>query len=142
MDLTGAELIHRFLDSRRPAAQALLIDLRAPGAEALRRLAAARKLRIPLVAFARQVARRQFGADAAHSRDRRTFLETTCRKWFHVGAATELLQLLPMACALAEQLRAPVLLEIPEDVFAERIFGAWIPRLEQPQPDRLGLECS
>ncbi|HZP11178.1 MAG TPA: hypothetical protein VFB36_02020 [Nevskiaceae bacterium] len=140
MDLTGAELIHRFLDARRPAAQALLLDLRAPGPEALRRLAAARKLRVPLVAFARQVPRRSLGGDLAHWRDRRTFLDTSCRPWFHVGAATELLQLLPSAYALAERSRGPVLLEIPEDVFAERIYGAWIPHLRQTQPDCIELE--
>jgi thiamine pyrophosphate-dependent acetolactate synthase large subunit-like protein len=142
MDLTGAELILRFLDARRPAVQVLLVDLRAPGADALRRLAASRAQRVPLVIIGRQVARKQFSAEAHRMRDRRAFLENSCHQWFHVGAAAELLQLLPTACTLAERLRGPVFLEIPEDVFAECIRGAWIPSLRDARLPAFGSEIS
>ncbi len=70
------------------------------------------------------------GTDICQPAQTRRRLDALSKSWFHVGAAMELLELLPEVFRLAQNgRRGPVLLEIPEDVLTERIQGAWIPQV-------------
>ena len=169
MDITGAELIIRFLENRsrgrrdadvvgfipggaamRPLEHALadsalrmtrelgagilFFDF-APGlAKAEAALAGAKAQRRPMVCIAVQVRRSLIGTDACLPANTRRVLDPLTKRWFHVGAAMELLELLPEVFRLAESgRRGPVLLEIPEDVLTEVMLGAWIPRARTPK---------
>ena len=174
MDITGAELIIRFLEQpslseraaakdvanavavipggsalrvlahaledsalkRAPATDAgvLFFDFRTDLAQAADVLADARTQRRPLVCIAGQVRRGLMGTDACQPEARR-ILSMLTKSWFHIGAAMELLELLPAAFRIARRgPRGPVLLEIPEDVLGEVLQGAWIPRIEPRAP--------
>jgi hypothetical protein len=158
MNLTGAELITRFLAGCSPgvaprvarfgegralqalaralgppvrpplgadAAGVLVFDYRshlAPAAELLR---AARAQRRPLLALAVQAPRAEIGGAGCRPEDARRAFDAMAPHWFHVNAAAELVMLLPEVYRRAQ--RGPALLEIPQDVLAERIEGAWIP---------------
>jgi hypothetical protein len=113
------------------AADVLAFDLDAGlrGADGL--FAAARAAHRPLLGLAVQAPRRLIGSPACPLDATRRTLATLTRHTFHVGAAMELLELLPRAAALADARRAPVLLEIPQDVLGERVLGAWVPGLER-----------
>lgn len=164
MDITGAELIIRYLETHsqtrpeparvavipggvtlRPLQQMLMSSRleRASASEAevlffdyatnihrvLPLLAQAYTDRRPLVVIASQVRRNLIGTEACRPSDVRRTLDAVTTSWFHVGAAMELLELLPQAFRLAHRgWRGPVLLEIPEDVLTEVIEGAWIPQ--------------
>ena len=164
MDITGAELIIRFLESRSLTARAtavavirggsalhvveraleestlkravaadagvLFFDFGADLAQTADVLADARTQRRPLVCIAGQVRRSLMGTDACQPAARCT-LSALTKSWFHIGAAMELLELLPAAFRIAARgRRGPVLLEVPEDVLTEIMQGAWIPRSE------------
>lgn len=184
MNITGAELIIRFLETRsqtrhdaervavipggtplRPLQQALMTSRleRSPLQEAdviffdyatsIRRmapvLAQAHTDRQPLVVIASQVRRNLIGTDACQPAEVRRTLDAVTTHSFHVGAAMELLELLPQAFRLAHSgWRGPVLLEIPEDVLTEVMEGAWIPQSpsssrtrSQPQSQSFMQEC-
>lgn len=163
MDITGAELIIRFLQNRAqtrrdagavavipggaalrameralaasalkhgPAndASALFFDFNASLAQAAQAIGDAKTSRRAMICIAAQVPRSLFGGDECALDGRRALREQT-KSWFHVGAAMELLELLPASFSIAANgRRGPVLLEIPEDVLMEVIHGAWIPQ--------------
>jgi acetolactate synthase-1/2/3 large subunit len=164
MNLTGAELIIRFLESRscakrdadtvaviaggdalRPLQRALadstlqcvrkaeadvlFFDYGSGLSKAADVLASAKVHRRPLVCIAVQVRRSLIGSEVCRPADTRRVIDPLTKTWFHVGAAMELLQLLPEACRVAASgRRGPVLLEIPADVLTETVAGAWIPQ--------------
>jgi acetolactate synthase-1/2/3 large subunit len=164
MDITGAQLIIRFLESakdstnmvavipggsalasleralgksaRKPAADAevLFFDFAASVTQASAAIASARVRRQGLVCIAVQVRRGLMGTEACQPAARGA-LQAITKSWFHVGAAMELLELLPAAFRIANSgRRGPVLLEIPKDVLDEVMQGAWIPRAEPRAP--------
>jgi acetolactate synthase-1/2/3 large subunit len=134
MNITGAELINRFLESRSTGggsadADVHFLDLRKGFAEASRVLDLAKQQQQAAVYIATQVRRYLIGTDACQPERVRALLGPLTQAWFHIGTAVELLELLPEAFRLADDSpRGPVLLEIPEDVLAEVIEGAWIPQ--------------
>jgi len=96
-------------------------------------LADAKMDSVPLVCIAGQVSRALIGTDAFQEVATVPMVKPLTKAAFHVGAAAELLELLPEAFRLAESGRpGPVLLDIPKDVQAEVIRGAWIPEAVQP----------
>ncbi len=96
-------------------------------------LADAKMDSVPLVCIAGQVPRRMIGTDAFQEVATVPMVRPLTKAAFHVGAASELLELLPEAFRLAESGRpGPVLLDIPKDVQTEIIHGAWIPEPVQP----------
>ena len=133
MNITGAELIIRFLESRSSggdSADVLFFDFRNGLADASRILGPAQTQRRAVVCIAVQVHRSLIGTETHQPAATRHVLDAMTKSWFHIGAAMELLELLPEAFRLAQSTeRGPVLLEIPEDVLAEVIEGAWIPQV-------------
>lgn len=100
-------------------------------------LAQAKAQRRPVVGITSQVRRPLIGTPGHQPADTRRALDPLSKSWFHIGAAMELLELLPEALRLAHSVRrGPVLLEIPEDVLTETIQGAWIPQPARPSPHR------
>lgn len=137
MNITGAELIIRFLESRSSigdgaVAGVQFFDFRNGLADARRILKTAQTQQRAVVCIAVQVRRNLIGTEAHQPAETRRVLDAATKSWFHIGAAMELLELLPEAFRLAcTPQRGPVLLEIPEDVLMEQIQGAWIPQVSQ-----------
>ena len=127
MNITGAELISRFLE-RHGHVQVRHV---AAGVE---RLSLPQRLRqcadLPLLWLLRQKPRAHIGADEWREVSAGGRIADATRACFHVGAAAELIELLPLAVRLANgDAPGSVVLDIPEDVLDERIEGAWIPAL-------------
>ena len=158
MNLTGAELIFRYLEdhshagvavvgggpaleplelaleqsslrcSEPGAADVLLFDYRCGLASAAGLLAGAKAQRKALLCIAVQVQRSLIGSGAFQPAQTRRMLDPLTKQWFHVGAANELVELLPQAWQLARSgRRGPVLLEVPQDVLPELVQGIWMP---------------
>jgi acetolactate synthase-1/2/3 large subunit len=168
MDITGAELIIRFFETRtrghggagpvavmpggaslwpleralaasslpraqEHAARVVLADLSNGSAHLAGLLMSAKVQRRAMLIVAVQVRRSLIGTEACQPVQTRRVLDASTKSWFHVGAAMELLELLPQALWLASSgRRGPVLLEIPQDVLTEQIQGAWIPQPRLP----------
>lgn len=148
MNITGATLISRFLDRQGIAGYAGVAGetlkplLRALRETPLRELPqtraavcladndAALAALAPLadsgcnLCIAGQVPRAQIGSAQWQRQHAMNF----AKAWFHVGAAYELLELLPLAFRVAHNDQPGlVVLEVPEDVQTEIIEGAWLP---------------
>jgi acetolactate synthase-1/2/3 large subunit len=122
MNLTGAELIHRFLQRTAGVAVCVARDAAAQ-AGAWTRIDAARTAGEALVCILGLPPRAEIAG-----------LRAPCagasppKATYHVGAAAELINVLPEAFALAQSGRAgPVVLEIPADVESELLEGAFVP---------------
>lgn len=126
LELEAAELVA----ARADEAAVLFVDLRKGWDDvALTTVAQAKSQRRAVLCIAVQVRRNLIGSDACRPAQIHRLFESLTKAWFHVGAAMELLELLPQALHLAGTARrGPVLLEIPEDVLLEVMQSAWIPR--------------
>ena len=127
MNITGAELISRFLE-RHSRAQVRHVAADAERQSLPSRLHQAADM--PLVWLLRQKPRARIDAQDWREICAGGRIADAARACFHVGAAAELIELLPLAFQLANgDTPGSVVLDIPEDVLAERIEGAWIPAL-------------
>lgn len=156
MNITGATLISRFLERQGIAGYAGVAGetlkplQRALRDTTLRELPQARAAvclaedDAALAAFAESgagicIAGQLPRAQIESAQFRRMSAAHFAKAWFHVGAAYELLELLPLAFRIAADGQpGMVVLEVPEDVQTDLIEGAWLPTpLERVPPTTL-----